>query len=494
MVNTVTAVQKTVTGVGDAGCARWHCGVFLKVLALVMLGGAGCSLDGVLHSDELPKDVSDPAITETPQGALTAYNGALAQFRDAFGGNGPVSAILASALRSDELMAPRAGNMSRRMLDQRIPYDSASNSYSELQKVRGQAQQALGLLVNYLPGQPVLIGHLYAIQGYVEVLLAELFCSGIPLSTLDFDGDFTYRPGSTTEQVFTHAVALFDTALSLAGDSARIMDMARVGRARALLGLARYADAAATVGAVASNARYVLAYNNVTSGSTSAQNFATKDVLSNTWNYTVPNLEGNNGIDWRTSGDPRTPIVAAGTIDLSGGGVFTQYYPSSYDPAGATSLVLASGIEARLIEAEAALQDGSTAWLTILNALRTDGTFETRPTTDPNDDPAATYPHWYAGSGGVAGLAPLTDPEVPSARVDLLFRERAFWLFLTAHRQGDLRRLIRQYDRIADQVYPVGGYLFSSFLGEGSYGSAVAIRIPVGEFINPLYSGCLSLD
>jgi len=56
---------------------------------------------------------------------------------------------------------------------------------------------------------------------------------------------------------------------------------------------------------------------------------------------------------------------------------------------------------------------------------------------------------WSAGSGGVAELAALTDPGTAEARVDLLFRERAFWFFLTGHRQGDLRRLIRQYGRFA---------------------------------------------
>ena len=31
--------------------------------------------------------------------------------------------------------------------------------------------------------------------------------------------------------------------------------------------------------------------------------------------------------------------------------------------------------------------------------------------------------------------------------MDLLFSERAFWMFATGHRLGDMRRLIRQYGR-----------------------------------------------
>src|SRR5260221_2281602 len=53
---------------------------------LVTVGGASCSLDGLLNSDQLPPNVSDPAITQTPDGARAAYIGTITQFRSAFGG------------------------------------------------------------------------------------------------------------------------------------------------------------------------------------------------------------------------------------------------------------------------------------------------------------------------------------------------------------------------------------------------------------------------
>jgi starch-binding outer membrane protein, SusD/RagB family len=127
-----------------------------------------------------------------------------------------------------------------------------------------------------------------------------------------------------------------------------------------------------------------------------------------------------------------------------------------------------------LIQAEAALPvhggSGQT-WLQILNALRTDGT-QTGGVFNP-------------GGGNVAGLAPLTDPGSDSARVSLLFRERAFWLFLTGHRQGDMRRLIRQYGRPTETVFPTGPY----YLG-GTYKTAVAFE-PFGEAFNPNFHGCV---
>jgi hypothetical protein len=100
---------------------------------------------------------------------------------------------------------------------------------------------------------------------------------------------------------------------------------------------------------------------------------------------------------------------------------------------------------------------------------------------------APAYIHWNAGSGGVSGLAPLVDPGSDSGRVSLLFGERAYWLYLTGHRQGDLRRLIRQYGRDQSTVYPIGIYFGP---GVGIYGSDVTAPIPYTETPNPLFHGC----
>src|SRR5881394_2020288 len=52
----------------------------MRSLALLLvLGGAGCSLGDLVGNDQLPPNVSDPAITETPEGARAAYTGTLAQ-------------------------------------------------------------------------------------------------------------------------------------------------------------------------------------------------------------------------------------------------------------------------------------------------------------------------------------------------------------------------------------------------------------------------------
>src|SRR5690606_38236609 len=153
------------------------------------------------------------------------------------------------------------------------------------------------------------------------------------------------------------------------------------------------------------------------------------------WNFSVADLAGFNGLSYRTSGDPRTAVVQQNNT-TSGTPTRTVYRPLKYHTAatppttgstavnnafnGSSPIVLASGIEARLIEAEAALQAQDYAtWLGKLNHLRQTAHTTIKPATDPL--PALSDP----GQDGNGTDAP---------RVDLLFRERAFWLFLTGHR------------------------------------------------------------
>ena len=135
---------------------------------------------------------------------------------------------------------------------------------------------------------------------------------------------------------------------------------------------------------------------------------------------------------------------------------------------------LAEGSEARLIEAEAALAAGDDAtYLARLNDARAAAlTYAVPPATPP------------------AKPAPLTAADIitltAGGKVDLLFKERAYDLLLTSHRLGDLRRLVRQYGRGAEAVFPTGAY----FKG-GVYGTDVNFPVPFEEQNNPNFTGCL---
>lgn len=75
------------------------------------------------------------------------------------------------------------------------------------------------------------------------------------------------------------------------------------------------------------------------------------------------------------------------------------------------------------------------------------------------------------------------------------------WLWLTAHRLGDLRRLVRQYDRPVDQVFPTGAHGWYTAAGDfvpgsegGSFGSDVNLPFHLDEGNNPEAAGCINRD
>ena len=135
-------------------------------------------------------------------------------------------------------------------------------------------------------------------------------------------------------------------------------------------------------------------------------------------------------------------------------------------PLRASAVTVADGVEARLIEAEAALNAGDPVGaLNILNALRSNASLLSL--------------RGYAANS----LPPLTLQLTTAGQVDQLFHERAYWMYLTSHRLGDLRRLIRQYNRSVNTVFPNGLY----FKG-GTYGTDVNVPVPQQEQNNPNYT------
>src|SRR4029077_14962230 len=72
----------------------------------------------------------------------------------------------------------------------------------------------------------------------------------------------------------------------------------------------------------------------------------------------------------------------------------------------------------------------------------------------------AVAPNTYLALGSpMAALTPdSTTGASATMQVDVMFRERAFWLFGLGTRVGDLRRLIRNYHRAANTVFPTGVY------------------------------------
>lgn len=453
------------------------------VLALLALGATACNLSSINGSQALPSGTVDPNSFHTPAGAMALYEGAIYTFQyspasvTSSSGTASVTTngafvdyMLTSGVISDELQAGNLGGppssyypdgaVFTDSLDARVLPDGQNSPgvYSGLQGVRASASEAIGALTAWDPGSPpALRGQLMVLRGYAEIMLADLFCSGVPLSTLDFAGDYTYKPGSTTSQVYQAAIAQFDSAITLVSDSVRVLDLARVGKGRALLDLGQFANAAQAVSAVPDNFVYQFPVD-WSGGSVDGKSIFSMAV---TTGATVADQEGTNGLPFRSSGDPRSASAPSPTGPNTYGQ--PQYSPVKYGGGvlGVYPITVADGIEARLIEAEAALQAGDNAtWLSKLN---------------------------HARSLAADTLPALTDPGSDTARVSLTFSERAYDLFLTGHRQGDLRRLVRQYHRPQNTVYPVGRYP-SAVPG---YGSNTNTPLPHAELNNPYFHGCL---
>ena len=426
-----------------------------RIALLTALLAYGCA---DLTKVDAPDLIQRPALTN-PNGAITLFNGAVSSFYNVFGSalsnSGPY--VTASGLFSDELTASGLTGTIQDVDRRTLPEASTVNfgPYTQLQAARTNQLQTLSALQQALPSQRWRIGQIFAQTAQLETLIAEMFCSGVPLSALGSDFSPLYGPPLTTAQLLQRAVADFDSALAYATDSARILNMAQVGRGRALLDLNRPADATAAVASVPTTFVFVIEHSAAVTPNTVASLIITNRIVS------IPDREGGNGLNYISANDPRISPVLIGT-GLDGA---TPLYRPARLTSTASPNILANGTEARLIEAEAALKAGDvTTWLAKLNLLRA----------------TAVSP----------AMAPLTDPGTPDTRLDLLFRERALWLFLTGHRLGDMRRLVRQYGRAIDAVFPVGTYKYG-----GPVGTDVTMPMVVAESANnPLMAGKGCID
>lgn len=471
----------------------------LRWIGLVSLAlAAACSPSSLVGVDA-PSGVVDPSTIRNSASADAFYRQAVGTFISTYGGGagfGGNDFVTTSGIFTDELSEAEASELTCQTcgiygIDERFasnPLVSAGygrywSMYSALHQARTQLFQARQALALYDPNAPqAWYGRLAALQAYTYVMFGELFCSGIPLSEVPLEGASFATRGFTTQELFEKAIALFDTAATLGGDSTLIVNLAKVGKARALLALNRMPEAAAAVHDVPDDFRYNLVFG-------ALGNDAFANALGNhPAIMQVIDHEGENGLVW--SADPR-PAIRTGS--LHGGMQMTGKYAvsgGSVDIDGsypATPLPLADGLEARLIEAEADLKAGGSAWLTILNHLRA---------TCVGGAACSPYP------GLPATLPAMTDPGTPAARLDSLMKERAMWLYVTGHRQGDLRRLAHVYGRAIPTLWPTGTYttipagspwpgVYPSLNDGKDYGADVVFTPPPTEAnINPQYSGC----
>jgi len=467
-----------------------------RVLAttVVLLGmtSLACS-PGSLVDVQSPSTVVDPSQVQTATGAAGLRTSALSYVLDAYVNGGFTSVITMSGTITDELQDPyyqgRSGD-DRNILSVNAGEGGDKTNgfgYDQIQSARVATRQALQALQLYASNSSSVPrawqGEMYALQGYTVVWFAELYCSGIPLSESSLTGSQVPTRGLTTEELFNTAIALFDSAMVAGADSARFVHLASVGKARALLDLGQFAAADSAVQGVPTDFVYFIRPG---ASGNFAQFYFSSDVSGGA--HRVMDREGTNGLVWST--DPRTAVMAE--PDLTGAMLWPAKYnidpssgiPDPTTPQSNTIVRIADGLEARLIQAEAALARGDDSWLTTLNTLRATCIGS-----------AACAPRL----GLTASLPPLADPG-PTTRLDTLMKERAMWLYLTGHREGDLRRMAHVYHRDAETLWPTGTMMEPAYpdwfpspgVENGSqYGHDTVYGPDVAEHTrNPLYGGC----
>lgn len=413
-----------------------------------------CSTDKILTVTD--PDVARSSFLNSPAALPIVLGGALASFHAAYTGTGDVNEssgqIGYSGLLSDELRSSDTFP-TRDFVDQRrIQTDNSSNEAQFILLSRARAAADLAAQ-RYNTFGPDSAGRAlaYDLGGYSTVLFGENYCSGVPFSTMADNGTTQYGAPLTTAEIFQRASAKFDSALASTHTTSDYKNLALVGKARALLDQGQFAAASAAASQVPANFVYEIQSSKTTTGQNNG-------VFTFNWavgRITLVDKEGGNGLDYLSANDPRVEWVDAGGAGFDGE---TELYLQMKDTSRESPAVLASGTEARLIVAEASLNAGNypTA-LAIMDTLRAN-----------------------------AGLAPLTPAVTQAAQVDQLFRERAFWMYLTSHRLGDMRRLIRQYGRSPEAVFPTG-----AFHKGGTYGPDVNMPVPDVELNNPNFHGCI---
>ena len=431
---------------------------------------SACDTDDLLEVED--PTFASPATLQSKEGLPTLFAGALGDFQIAYSGSGGDAFLSVASLITDELHSSDTFT-TRTATDQRDQFptvqgNTSDGAYNRLQYARRSTQEvadAVARLADNGKSDPR-YAQLKSLEGFAIIALGEGFCGAVPLSAAAGGVPGELGEPLSTSEIFQAAAAVFNEALSGNASS----HLAAVGKGRALLNDGQYAAAAAAVAAVPTTFVYFIEH----SSNSGRQNNPLFSLQAN-GRYSLSDTEGGEGQPYRSAQDPRVPWVEdpKGGFDNSIRLFIDQRYPSF-----GADVVLADGIEARLIEAEAALQAGDVAtWLSKLNELRASvrslmtARYEGYATRVPGPNNPTTT------------LEPLTDPGSQAARVDLMFKERAFWLLDTGHRLGDLRRLIRQYGRTEDTVFPSGAYHKG-----GVYGDDVNFPIPFNETQNPNFT------
>ena len=464
----------------------------LVTTGMLLILGA-CNLLDVTNPDIVPTgDLnSATALPTIRAGAIgdfdLAYAGSGAQ-----GSNGSEGQIMVSATLTDEI--ENTETFPDRVHADARSVDNTSGTYQtvfdNLSRSRASAEVAAGKFSSLLTTTQLQtnsgLSEMLSLAGFTYVMFAENYCSGVPFSSFDPTANkVIYGVPLTTIQMYDTALVRFNQALAAANNltnssKAQFVSLAELGIARTNLDLGNFATAGAAVSGVPTSFVYQTNYDL----NTIRQNNGVYTGTATYKRYGMTDKKGGVGIPWISSPDPRNPIVRArksnGSVDFGFDGTTPQFNQLRYVDQKA-SVPLATGLEARLIEAEAALHIGDSAtFLSKLNGVRTSppAYILAGDTTNLSNPPLAL---------SNSALPPLAAPAGSAAAISLLFSERGRWLWLTGHRLSDLRREVRQWGLAVNAVFPNGAYFKQGL----TYGNDVNFPVPFAETNNPNFTACI---
>ena len=409
----------------------------LASAAFLVAGACADSLDNIISVDPFDR-VSEEVLFNDPNQAALLVTSVQAQFECALG-----SYALATGLLGGEINS--LGNTQFFSLDRRTPDPAGGfnglygvndcgtgvgiGTYVPMSSARWFADKVLEALEGWTDAQvtnrTALIATAAAYSGYGLVHLGEGFCS------MALDGG----PEMTPAQVFARAEERFTLAITAAqaaggATGTDILNMARVGRARARINLNRGQDAVADATTVP--AAYV---KNATRTLGTALR---ENVLFVFINRIVSAglAPAYFNVTWNGKPDPRVPSVDMGLTTTN----VARYTQTKY-ASEAASIPIATGAEAQLIIAE--VQGGQQA-VDIINALH------------------AAY-----------GLDPFAGGSAQEIR-DQVIEERRRQFFIDGH---------RNYDRIRFNL-PLDPPTGSEYRWGGLHGDAKCLPLPDVERLN----------
>jgi hypothetical protein len=422
--------------------ARRARSVSVALSVVLVTGIVGACGDILSLKQENPGQLS----TETlfvPANAQLLTNGAIADFECAF-----ARYAVGSGLLSDELITAIAQTINydweRRTLQSNSPYGTNTcasgtqhpGNYVPLSTARASADSALARMEGWtdaeVPNRTRLIGQLAAYAGYSILLLGEGMCAAA----------INLGPEMTPAELFAEAKLRFDKAVTAAtaANDATTLNLARLGRARALQNSGQLAAAETDAAAVPPTFVVTTSADAV---NTRRQNTVFTHSARDFFSSVDPSFR-----DVLLNGAP-DPRVATTNTTRAGTAPGVIVWTANKYPLITTPIPIAKYAEAQLIVAEArvAANDLPAAETAINNARNT----------------RAGMPQY-----SVAGQ---TAAQVQAQIIE----ERRRELFLEGHRLGDIRRYNLALNPLPDSPYTTGG---------GSYGTQSCFPLPDVERIN----------